>query len=538
MLTFLRILMNWFQLLVHGTQSLAGWKQRGAAFVSGAVSALAFAPLYFWPLLFLTFPLLLWLIDGALMRSRSWRPAFWAAWWFGFGYFLLGLHWVGYAFIVDADRHAWLLPFVALLFPGGLALFFGGAAALAGCRWTNGAHRAVLLAGSLSAFEWLRGHVLTGLPWNLPGYVWAGSAEMIQSASLYGIYGLSLVTLLCVLLPAGVYNADGTVSSQRRWVLVSPLLLLGLYGFGWQRLPEGPAPVMEQLSLRLVQPDVPQSEKWRPELMERNWKLLVDLTRSPGLESRNVVIWPEAAPPFFMLSTDGALDAAGTLLPDNTVLLTGTQRVVPGSPNRYFNSFAAISGTGQVLGIYDKAHLVPFGEYLPFFRLLGALGISQLTGSNGGFSAGAGVRTLDIPGVPKFGPLICYEAIFPAEVLQSGARPRWLVNVTDDSWFGPWAGPHQHLGIAQVRAVEEGLSIARAANTGVSAIIDPYGRITARLDLNRSGVVDGSIAKPLESTLYSFAGDGIFAMMMLALVGVVLIFSCATPLRQLTVTTM
>ncbi len=531
-------MMDWFQHLVHGTQRLGGWKQRGVAFAAGAVSALAFAPLYFWPLLFLTFPVLLWLIDGAMMRSRSWRAAFWTAWWFGFGYFLFGLHWIGYAFVVDADRHAWLLPFVVLLFPGGLALFFGGAGAVAGLRWSNDVHRAGLLAGSLGAFEWLRGHMFTGFPWNLPGYVWAGSAEMIQSSSVYGIYGLSLVTLFCVLLPACFFNADGTGSSRRWWLLASPLLLAGLCLFGLERLPDRPAPVMENLSLRLVQPDIPQSEKWQRELMERNWKSLVDLTRSQGLETRNVVIWPEAAPPFFMLSTEGALEAAGVLLPDQTVLITGTQRMEPGSPNRYYNSLAVISGSGQVLGVYDKAHLVPFGEYLPYLNLLGSLGISQLAGANGGFSQGPGVRTLDSAGVPKFGPLICYEAIFPAEVVQAGARPLWLVNVTDDSWFGPWAGPFQHLGIARVRAVEEGLSIARAANTGISAIIDPYGRITAKLDLNKSGVVDGSIAKPLESTLYSFAGDGIFAIMMLALVGAALIFSRATPLRQLTVTAM
>jgi len=175
---------------------------------------------------------------------------------------------------------------------------------------------------------------------------------------------------------------------------------------------------------------------------------------------------------------------------------------------------------------------------LPLFYWLEKSGITQLAGSNGGFSSGDGVKTIAAPGTPPFGPLICYEAIFSSAVVEDGVRPQWLINMTDDSWFGPWAGPHQHLGIARVRAVEEGLAIARAANTGVSAVIDPYGRIIVSLPLDESGVVDSGLPKPLNATLFGFARDGIFGAMLLVLVGVALILSRTSPLRQLTVTTM
>jgi apolipoprotein N-acyltransferase len=261
----------------------------------------------------------------------------------------------------------------------------------------------------------------------------------------------------------------------------------------------------------------------------RNWRQLTDLTRQPGLDHVRAVVWPEAAPPFAMLSTDGALEAVGTFMPDNAVLLTGTQRIQRGNPNRYYNSLAVIDGRGHLLSIYDKSHLVPFGEYLPLFQLLEPLGITQLTGMHGGFSEGDGVKSYSAPGLPSFGVLICYEAIFPAAVVREDARPDWLVNVTDDSWFGPWSGPYQHLGIARVRAIEEGLPIARSANTGVSAMIDPYGRIISALTLNKAGVLDAALPKALKRTVYSFFGDTIFVVFALVLVVVAANFSRSTP---------
>ncbi len=487
----------------------------------GAVSALAYAPFYAWPLLFFTFPCLVWMIDCAGNARRPWLAAGVAGWAFGFGYFLIGLHWVGFAFVVDAAAHAWQLPFVAVLFPGGLALFFGAAAGVARLRWPNGPARIATLAASVSAFEWLRGHVLTGFPWNLPGYVWSGWDAMFQAASLFGIYGLSLITVMIAFSPATLIDADGK-PSRTAWPFGTALgVLVALFIFGWLRLPPGPAPTFEGIALRIVQPNVPQAEKWRPDLLERNWRLLVDLTRQPGLETRTHVIWTEAAPPFFLLQEPEALRVIAAILPDSTTLLTGTVRTEEGEgKRRYFNSMTAVSGDGRVLAAYDKSHLVPFGEYLPLFQLLEPLGITKLTGGSEGYSKGAGIKTLAIAHTPSFSPLICYEVIFPGAVVEAGHRPEWLVTMTDDSWFGPWTGPYQHLGIAKVRAAEEGLAIVRAANTGVSAVIDPYGRIVTSLGLDQTGVLDATLPKPLKPTLFSQIGDIFFSIMLIASAGV------------------
>jgi apolipoprotein N-acyltransferase len=490
----------------------------------GAITALGYAPFYFWPLLLLTLPAFVWLIDGAAYARRPWLAAALVGWAFGFGFFLVGLHWVGFAFVVDSDRHAWLLPFVAVMFPGGLALFFALAAGVARLRWRGWA-RILVLASALAAVEWLRGHILTGFPWNLPGYVWSGSDAMFQLASVTGIYGLSLITLLAFLVPAAVVDTEGRRLDARLAIGVPPLVLAMLFVFGWLRLPSTPIATFESVAVRIVQPNVPQTEKWKPEHFERNWRILVDLTRQPGLETRTVVVWPEAAPPLALLEQPDALRVIGAALPDRTTLLTGTIRIERGEKNRFFNSMAAVSGTGQVLATYDKAHLVPFGEYLPLYAWLAPLGVSQITGSGQGYTEGSGIRTLAVSGLPSFSPLICYELIFPGKVSVPDQRPEWLMTMTDDSWFGPWTGPYQHLGIAKVRAAEEGLAVVRAANTGVSAIIDPYGRITHSLGLDRTGVLDAELPRPLQRTLYSLWGDVIFLLMLLTTAAVGIIFS-------------
>lgn len=507
----------------HWLRSLKSWRRLLTAFVLGALSALAFAPTYAWPLLFATFPGLLWMVDAALSAKRPRFTAALVGWAFGSGYFLIGLHWIGFAFVVDVERHAWLLPFVAVLFPGGLALFFAGAVLLATAAWWRGPTRAITLATSIALFEWLRGHILTGFPWNLPGYAWTFSDAMIQSVSLIGIYGLTLLTLIAILLPGALVSVGGKRGTIVWPLAVSVAILVVVFVFGLIRLPSAAQPLMDGVALRIVQPDVAQAEKWKPELLRRNWQILIDLTQSEGLDTRTHVIWPEAAPPLALTQEPDALTVIGQVLPDKATLLSGTIRIEDGKPRHYYNSFAAVSGQGQVLATYDKSHLVPFGEYLPFWGILEAVGISKITGGSEGYSEGSGVRTITVAGTPAFSPLICYEMIFPGEVIESGKRPQWLVSMTDDSWFGPWAGPLQHLAIAKVRAAEEGLAIARAANTGISAIIDPYGRIIATLGLNKTGILDGPLPQPLEPTMYSLAGDAIFAALMLiaAAIGVV-----------------
>jgi len=454
-------------------------------------------------------------------RRDGRRAAGQIGWAFGFGYFAIGLHWIAFAFLVDIRAHLWLLPFAAVLLPSGLAFFFAVPAALARSAWPSDWRRVATLAASLAAFEWLRGHVLTGFPWNLFGYAWSGSDWMIQAASLFGIYALSLITIAAAAAPGAILHEDGSQASARLPPALTVLALLGVLAFGIWRLPSSPVPGVDGVALRIVQPNVAQAERWKDAFFLRNWRHLIDLTRAPGLESRTHVIWPEAAPPLLMLTEPEALKVVGDILPDRAVLLTGVVRREPAQPRaRFFNSMAVIDGKGRVLATFDKAHLVPFGEYLPFEPLLESLGITKITGGNGGYSVGPGVKTLTLPLGPPVGPLICYEIIFPAAVVDPAARPQWLVNMTDDSWFGPWVGPYQHLGIARVRAVEEGLPIARAANTGVSAIIDPYGRIVASLDLNQRGIVDGILPKALPPTLYGRYGDLLF-FVFLALTAIV-----------------
>ena len=492
----------------------------------GAISVFAFAPFYLWPIFFLTFPALAWMIDGSGSERRPWIAAAQIGWAFGFGYFFIGFHWVGFAFVVDAQAHGWLLPFVAVAFPSGLALFMAAAAGVARLGWSKGPWRLFVLAAAIMSAEWLRGHVLTGLPWNLPGYMWGGIDAMFQAVSIFGIYGLSLITVAVALLPAALIDGEGKRSGLSWPAIAIGATLSVLFVFGWWRLPPGAAGTFDGVALRIVQPNIAQAEKWKPEFLQRNWTRLIDLTRRPGLETRTHVIWTEAAPPFFLLSEPDGLAVIGDMLPDRVSLLTGTVRSESQDGNRrFFNSMTAISGTGQVLAVYDKSHLVPFGEYLPFFWLLEPLGITKLTGGSGGYTRGGGVRTITIPQTPSFGPLICYEVIFSGEVAEPGRRPEWLVTMTDDSWFGPWTGPYQHLGIAKIRAAEEGLAIVRAANTGVSAVIDPYGRVTTSLELGVAGIVDSTLPKPLKTTLFAQTGDLIFWLMLIAIAGVGCFFS-------------
>jgi apolipoprotein N-acyltransferase len=503
-------------------RTLAPWQLLLAAGLAGGLSALAQAPFYLWPLIFVTLPVFVWLTDASGGARRPWLLAALVGWAFGFGYFLIGLHWIAFAFLVDIKAHLWLLPFAMVLLPGGLALFFAVPIALARLVWPNDWRRVAVFAASLSLFEWLRGHILTGFPWNLFGYAWSGSDWMIQSASLYGIYALSLLTILAAAAPAALLRADGTRAPWRLPVVAAvagPVLFLA---FGLVRLPAAAMPSVEGVALRIVQPDVPQAERWKDEFFLRNWRTLIDLTRAPGLESRTHVIWPEAAPPLLMLAEPEALKVVGDVLPDHTLLLSGVVRRESAAPrDRFFNSMAVIDGRGHVLSTYDKAHLVPFGEYMPLQQVFDSLGITKITGGSGGYSTGSGMKTLALPSGPPVGPLICYEIIFPDEVIDPAARPQWLVNLTDDSWFGPWVGPYQHLGIARVRAAEEGLPVVRAANTGVSAIIDPYGRVVASLDLNNQGVVDGTLPRALPMTFYARFGDLLFLVFLLltAIVG-------------------
>jgi apolipoprotein N-acyltransferase len=546
------------QVIAAASTSIAtmrGWRRHGLALAAGIVSVLAMAPFFLAPFLFATLPIFVWLLDGAMsgdavassetetppsrLRRALRRPAMRAAvigWWFGFGYFLAGLFWIGEAFLVEAEKFAVLLPFAVTLLPAGLALFWAAAAALASFAWLSGLGRLLALALTLSAAEWLRGHILTGFPWNVLGYALTWPGEMMQSASVLGIWGL---TLLVVPIFAGplVLVADvgrGQVAPQWRLIGIAMAVVpaVSMYGFGLWRIQErDPTPARATI-VRIVQPSIPQREKWRPENQERIFNEHIALSRrnasgqEDGAVGVDLIIWPEAAMPFLPLQTPSALAAIGRLLPEGTHLLSGAIRLAeaePGAPvgspqarRRIYNSLMVFGAGGRPVAVYDKTHLVPFGEYLPLQATLEAVGLEQLSRLRGGFATGPSPRpSLEIPGLPPLAPLICYEAIFPRTVVQSG-RPAAMVNLTNDGWFGNTTGPRQHLHQARVRAVEEGIPLLRAANNGVSAVIDAKGRLVTRLDLDVVGVIDATLpAALLAPPIYARSGDALFAIALL-----------------------
>lgn len=489
--------------------NLTGARRALFAALAGAISVLAFAPVHAWPVLFLTFGALVWLLDGCHVQHESIGPRLKSAalvgFWFGFGYFLAGLYWIAEAFLVEPWRHGWLIPFVMTAMPGGMALFFAAAAALAMWLWLPGAGRVFALAIALGLAEFARGHVLTGLPWNLIGYGLLATLPLMQLAALLGVYALSLLAVLLFASPAALFAPSGSrLGGGKGSAALAGLLviLLGLgYVWGERRLASA-AHDSTGVRLRIVQANVNQAEKWRPENSVEIFNDYLELTKAGGLENIDIVIWPETAVPFLLADAPDALSAIGAALPQGTSLLVGSGRLVeesdaPGEPipDRIYNSVLVVDDQGRVIGSYDKIHLVPFGEYLPFQSFLESLGIMQLTGVRGGFAVGKGPRLLAVPGAPPASPLICYEIIFPDEVTDRAARPGWFINITNDAWFGSSAGPYQHFHQAQVRAIEQGLPVARAANTGISAVIDPYGRILAEIGLGDRGVIDADLPK-------------------------------------------
>jgi apolipoprotein N-acyltransferase len=495
-----------------------GWKRAAIALVAGALSALAMAPFNAWPVLFLTFPVMVWLIDGAgAGRLRGVPAAAMAGWWFGLGYFVPGLYWIGYAFLVDAPTFAWLMPFAVLGLPAYLALFTAFGFALARVIWTRDASRVIALAASLTLSEWLRGHVLTGFPWNAFGYALTEPLALAQTASLIGLWGLTFLSVAIFASPAALI--DGSSRGRKPWIApVMALLVLAAMGiFGGVRLGLQPTMTAANVKLRIMQPNLQQDVRFnysaKAEVMQK-YLTLSDRASGPqstGVRDASILIWPESAFPFFLTREADAMAQIADLLPEGTILLTGAVRapdLPPGTKiTRAYNSIYAIDHDGSVLSVYDKLHLVPFGEYLPFQNWMEKLGFVQLTKVQGGFIPGTRRRPMKIPNAPRLLPLICYEAIFPGDVVARDDRPGWIVNLTNDGWFGISSGPYQHFQQTRLRAIEQGLPVVRAANTGISAVIDPLGRVIARLGLGVEGVLDSSLPSAIAPTIYARNGD-------------------------------
>ncbi len=507
-------------------ERLGRWRRAGLTLALGAFAALALPPLHIVPALFIGFAGLVLLID----HSPRPRAAFAAGWWFGLGHFVVGHYWLANAMLAAPDffglpsLQGWLLLAAAIAvavagLSAVLGLFTGAAAALARMFWPAGPARIMLLAIAWTLFEWLRGWILTGFPWNLIGYGWAFSDAMNQFASLAGIWGLSLVTVAAAGAPALLADwrgrpQDRQASAPRRAAIALAAALLALAALwtgGTLRLaaagPVAAQPTVADVRLRLVQANIDPAAKGSVDARAANFDLQLRMTReSPGFAGISHVVWPETAVLFLLEREPQVRIALAGAVPAGGILITGVPRAEPssGQIERIWNSLAALDASGAVIGTYDKFHLVPFGEYVPDWLPF----LSKITPGMMDYSAGPGPRTLRLPGLPPVGPLICYEVIFPGKVVDRSDRPAWLVNLTNDGWYGISAGPYQHFASARLRAVEEGVPVVRAANTGISGVIDAHGRVTAQLDLGARGVLDAALPLPLaELTPYARWGD-------------------------------
>ncbi|MGB7336285.1 MAG: apolipoprotein N-acyltransferase [Salaquimonas sp.] len=516
---------------------LFGWKRYWLAFAAGLLSALAMAPIDFFPILFLTLPVFAWIMDGVYADGKNgWIAAvkspFLCGWWFGFGYFLMGLWWVGNAFLVDVEDFIWLLPFAVLLLPAGLGIFWGLAGVLARLFWSDHWTRVFALTLAFGLFEYLRGFVFTGLPWNALGYAAMPIPLMMQSAAAIGLYGVTALAILFFSLPLILLATPSRLLKNKRIPFILTLLLLVAHlGYGAIRLSQNPTVYETEVTVRLMQPNIDQKSKFDLEQEDGIVARYLDISKSVptdglSLEDIDYLIWPESAFPFLLTERRDVLASIGEMLPEGTRLITGAMRAEPGAAgNAYgnvYNSVYLIESNGEIAEAADKTHLVPFGEYLPFQEMLEAIGLEQLTRLRGGFASGSGRKLLAQNTDHPILPLICYEIIFPGEIRNPDRpkqdAPKWIVNLTNDGWFGFTPGPYQHLRQSIVRGVEEGLPIVRVANTGFSVVTDPVGRTLHSLGLGKQGVIDSQLPGSLNTTLYTeFRNAPFFALLILCL---------------------
>ncbi len=490
------------------------------ALLLGAIAASALPPVGAVPALLAMACLLALLHDAA----GPW-PAFRRGWCFAFGWFVAGLYWIGIAFFTDAERFGPLAAPALFLLCGALALLPGAAAfALRLRRWRSPEAMACAWALLWVLAEAIRGTYGLRFPWNPISLVWAVSPATLQPLAWIGTYGLGLVTVLLASLPATLLLRAGP--DRWRGPVMAALGLGLLVGGGALRLALLVPPPDTGLRLRLVQGDIPQDLKWDP-LKQAQWlRRHVELSERPAAAPLDLVIWPESAVPYPLERDPEVRSFVATAAPAGGYLLTGGDRVdIDSTPPTANDSIFALDRKGDILARYDKVNLVPFGEYLPFRSVLARFGLEKLTAGTIDFVPGPPRRAMLLPGIPPFSPLVCYDAIFPGEALALGPRPDWILNVTNDAWFGRSSGPYQHLGMARMRSVEEGLPLVRAANNGISVVTDAMGRIRVRLGLDEMGVLDTDLPAALPGgTLYGAHGWLTVgaATLLLALAGVLL----------------
>ena len=499
-----------------------GWPRALLLIVAGILTALSAPPLFILPALFVGLPVLVWALDGAERYQGFWSrlfgPAFRIGFWFGLGYFASSLHWIGFAFLVDGGWLLALMPVAVLALAAVLALFWGIGVAVAHLMWSEGMARLFSLSACLALAEFARGHLFTGLPFDLVGYALTANVEMMQAASLVGAYGLTFAAILIGAVPAVIWPSGERSLPMRLLPAAAAVGLLILqYGWGFYRVSSTQVELRQDMVVRLVQPAVPQDLKWQAFARDKIVGDLLDLSASrtsptdPGLDGVTHLIWPETALPFILADGPEYLAQIASALPDGLILLTGAPRkeLEEGSVDfgRLYNSILAISSDGEVISSYDKSHLVPFGEYLPFQEQLRQFGLKQFVAGDDGWTAGETRRVMALPATPPIMPLICYEAAFSGDLGAATREAELIVVATNDAWFDGSIGLEKNFHHARLRAVEEGLPLIRSANSGVSAVIDPLGRIGARLNEREVGAINAVPALAFPPTFFARYGD-------------------------------
>ncbi|MDR3475369.1 MAG: apolipoprotein N-acyltransferase [Devosia sp.] len=501
-----------------------GWRRFLLLFVAGAIGGLSVPPFYFLPALFVSMPIWVWALDGA-ERLPGWRrlfgPAFRIGFAYGLGYFLVALHWLGAAFFVEGGIMLVVMPFAILALAGLVALFWGLASALAHLLWSPGAWRIVTLSTFLTLAEWARGHFFSGFPFDLLGYALAANDEMSQLASVIGVYGLTALAALLAMTPALIWPPDQRGLARRLTpFFLSLVVIVAQLAYGHQRLASTVVAPRTDMRMRVVQPMVLEHADWSEAKPADIITKLIDLSNTrlnpadPGLSTVTQLVWPESSLPFFLSDYPEALARIGQILPPNGVLLTGAPREqydptadrLDPANRPAFNSLIAVNKQGEIVSSYDKSHLVPFGEYLPFPTLFAAIGLRQFVPGIDGWQAGDGRRLMQVPNTPAFLALICYEAIFSGDLGPDTGKAQFILNITNDAWFDGSIGLAQHADHVRLRAVEEGLPIIRVANSGLTEAIDPLGRVTQRLAPEQIGVLDIVPANRLPETIFTRLG--------------------------------
>jgi apolipoprotein N-acyltransferase len=498
------VLSNRIAFLPSRLQAATGWRRAGLAILFGAVMALSMPPFDLFPLLWICLPAALLLLRGA----KNLRQAFAVGWCFSFGFLVCSLYWIAASMLVDFHTFWWAIPLSVAGLPAAFALYYGIATTIAWRLGAKGVGGAVTFGLMWFLADYARGHLFTGFPWNLLGYAWSGVLPMLQVTSVIGIHGLTLLTAVAASLPAALAEPARPRTARRvNEAAIAAMLLLAMGG--GIRLILTHTDNFPDVRLRLVQPDIDQARKWLVAERQADFERTLNLTSAPpkdGGAAPTHYIWPETASTYYLSEDTEHREEIGRHIPAASAVITGVIRrdLDKNGNTRFYNSLVAVDGLGRLVAGYDKVHLVPFGEYVPLRKYIP---IKAIAAEIGDFTPGDGVRSLRVLGLPVFSPLVCYEAIFPGAVTDPTDRPDFMINITNDAWYGQTIGPYQHFAIVRIRAIEEGMALVRAANTGISGVVDPAGRIRARIGLGQRGFIDSDLPQPLPQTLFEKWGE-------------------------------